>query len=195
MSYERAYRQDPRRVFTSPAVWLAGVAACTAVGALLFTYKYLDDITRYHTGTLSRRLLEEGTGVYTAALIFPAIVYLAFRFPVRRGTWARVLPIHILAAAGISFMHTSMMWGTRIVLAPLVGLGPYDYGNMHVRYFMEYPNFLFIYTFILTCVYLFEAYQDAHDREVRSAELETQLAQRSCKISACSCSRISCSIR
>ena len=58
MSRERAYRRDPRRVFASPAVWLAGVAACTAVGALLFTYKYLDDITRYHTGTMSRRLLE-----------------------------------------------------------------------------------------------------------------------------------------
>jgi two-component system, LytTR family, sensor kinase len=147
------------------------------VGVLMVTYKYLDDVTRNHPGTLPMRLLEEGTGVYTAALLFPAMVFLALRYPVRRSTWANVLPIHALAAAGLSAIHTTMMWGSRAVLAPLLGMGPYDYGNMHVRYFMEYPNFLFVYAFVLTCVYLFEAYQVAHEREVRSAELETQLAQ------------------
>ena len=177
MSREREYRRDPLRVFTMPAVWLAGVAACTAIGSLLVTYKYLDDVTRNRSGTLPMRLLEEGTGVYTAVLIFPIVVFLALRFPVRRHTWAKVVPIHVLAAAGISCIHTTLMWGTRVVLAPLLGMGPYDYGNMHVRYFMEYPFFLFVYAFMVMCVYLFEAYQDAHDREVRSAELETQLAQ------------------
>lgn len=177
MSRDRQYRRDPRRVFRMPAVWLASVAGCTAIGFLLVAYKYLDDISRNHTGTLPMRLLEEGTGAYTGALLFPLIVFLALRFPVRRHTWAKVLPIHLLAAAVTSCIHTTLMWGTRAVLAPLLGMGPYDYGNMHVRYFMEYPFFLFVYAFVLTCVYLFEAYQDARDRELRSAELETQLAQ------------------
>jgi two-component system, LytTR family, sensor kinase len=177
MSRSREYRRDPRRVFTMPAVWLAGLAACTAIGFLLVAYKYLDDLSRNHTGTLPMRLLEEGTGAYTAVLIFPLVVFLAVRFPVRRDTWAKVLPIHLLAAAVISSIHTTLMWGTRVVLAPLLGMGPYDYGNMHVRYFMEYPFFLFVYAFMLISVYLYQAYQDARDREVRSAELETQLAQ------------------
>lgn len=177
MAHDRPHRRNPRLVFRSPGVWMAGVACCSAVGFLLVSYKYLDDLTRNHAGTLPTRLLEEGTGVYTAALLFPAMVFLALRFPVRRSTWAKAIPIHVLAAAGLSAIHTSMMWGSRVELAPVFGMGPYDYGNMHVRYFMEYPFFLFVYTFVLTCVYLFEAYQDAHDREMRSAELETQLAQ------------------
>lgn len=177
MLRDRPYRKDPRLVFTSPAVWLSGVISCSAVGFLLVAYKYLDDVTRNHHGTLPVRLLEEGTGVYTAALLFPAMVFLALRFPVRRSNWAKTVPLHVLAAAFLSAIHTTMMWGSRLVLAPLLGMGQYDYGNMHFRYFMEYPFFLFVYMFVLTGVYLFEAYRDAHDREVRGAELETQLAQ------------------
>ncbi len=177
MPRDRQYRKHPDVVFTSPRVWLAGVISCSAIGFLLIAYKYLDDLTRGHQGTLPMRLLEEGTGVYTAALLFPAMVFLALRFRIRRANWSRTIPLHVGAAAGLSAIHTTLMWVSRVALAPLLGMGHYDYGNMHVRYFMEYPFFLFVYMFVLTGVYLFEAYQDAHERELRSAELETQLAQ------------------
>src|SRR5689334_25267804 len=102
MGRDREYRRKPHLVFTSPGVWLAGFASCAAIGFLLVTYKYLDDITRNHPGTLPMRLLEEGTGVFTAMLLFPAMVFLALRFPVRRDTWLRAVPIHVVAAAGLS---------------------------------------------------------------------------------------------
>lgn len=38
---------------------------------LRFPYFYLDDLTRQVHGTLVRRLLEEGTGNFASAILFP----------------------------------------------------------------------------------------------------------------------------
>lgn len=49
----------------------------TALGFLSFSYRYLDDLARGHEGTLARRLLEEGTGVYSVLLLLPLVLRFA----------------------------------------------------------------------------------------------------------------------
>jgi LytS/YehU family sensor histidine kinase len=76
-----------------------------------------------------------------------------------------------------SAAHTSLMAISRHALFPLAGLGAYDYGTMSVRYFMEFSNDVVVYWLGVTLIYLFDHYRESRDREVVTAQLETQLAQ------------------
>lgn len=160
------------------SLFLAVVAGYfTAVGLLRFSYKYLDDLTREETGTLAARFIEEMTGVYSAAILFPLVLVFARRFRLRRDNWLKLLPAHLLAMCAFSAAHTSMMAISRNTIFPVAGLGPYDYGIMSIRYFMEFSNDVISYWLAVALIYLFDHYRESRDREVRTAQLETRLAQ------------------
>jgi two-component system, LytTR family, sensor kinase len=61
-----------------------------------------------------------------------------------------------------------LMWGSRLILFPLFGLGNYDYGAMPVRYFMEFPSQLIHYAMWIAA---FTVYRNW----LRTKDLETQL--------------------
>ena len=159
-------------------LFLAFVAGYfTAVGLLRFGYRYLDDLTREQAGTFHPRFIEEMTGVYSAAILFPFILLFARRFRLQRHNWLRRLPAHLLAMIAFSATHTSLMALSRNIIFPIVGLGAYDYGIMSIRYFMEFSNDVISYWLGITLIYLFDHYRESRDREVRTAQLETRLAQ------------------
>jgi len=139
----------------------------TAVGLLLTGYKYLDFGARAIPIAFSVPLVEELTGAWTVALLFPAMVRFARRFPIRH---IRSFPLHLACMAAFSFIHTLMMWGSRSLVFPLLGLGPYNYGIMRMRFPMEFFNDVIVYWVIVSILYLW-------DRQVRSAQLETKLAE------------------
>ena len=62
------------------------------------------------------------------------------------------------------------MWGSRVLLFPLFGLGPYDYGKMPTRYFMEFPIQMLGYAIVVSLTMLY-------DRQTRATQLEKSLAQ------------------
>lgn len=158
-------------------IWFA---VFTAITLLIFCYRYLDDLTRGHSGTFSTRLIEELTGGYSAALLFLLVLKFARRFPITGEncpSWMRRLPVHLLGAVGFSLLHTTMMAVSRQVIFPLAGLGQYDYGIMPIRYFMEMANYLLWYATSITLIYLFDHYRESRARELRTAQLEAQLAQ------------------
>ncbi len=139
----------------------------TAIGLLLFAYKYLDYRARANPAPFLAPLAEELTGVWTAALLYPLLVRFARRFSIARG---RHFPLHLLAMTAYSVVHTLMMWGSRTVLFPILRLGPYDYGIMAMRFPMEFSNDVICYWIMVTILYLF-------DRQVRAAQLEGKLAE------------------
>lgn len=155
-------------------IWFA---VFTAITLLIFCYRYLDDLTRGHSGTFTTRLIEELTGGYSAALLFLLVLKFARRFPITGENWTRRLPVHVLGAVGFSLLHTTMMAVSRQVIFPLAGLGQYDYGIMPIRYFMEMANYLLWYATSITLIYLFDHYRESRARELRTAQLEAQLAQ------------------
>lgn len=135
----------------------------TAFGLLEFSYKYLDFVTRDNFVPPLVPLLEELTGSYSGLVTVFAAIWIARHY-------LRNIPIHLLGLVLASIVATSLMWGSRIVLFPLFGLGAYDYGAMPTRYFMEFPSHVIVYctTVGLTVLY---------DRQRRSAELEKSLAK------------------
>lgn len=142
----------------------------TAVGLLLFAYHYLDYVARANRIDFRMPLVEELTGAWTAALIFPLITRFTRRYPVGQGRFLASLPWHLGMMTAYSAAHTSMMWGSRTVLFPLLGLGTYDYGIMKMRFPMEFSNDVILYWVIVTILHLF-------DRQVRAAQLEGKLAE------------------
>lgn len=149
----------------------------TAHGLLLFGYRYLDDLTREKTGTFTTRLIEEMTGAYGGAIIFPLVVIFVRKYRLQWRNLLRRLPLHLLAMSFFSAAHTTFNALTRWMLFPVAGLGDYDYGIMSIRYAMEFSNDVISYTLIVGFVYLFDHYQESRDREVITAQLETRLAQ------------------
>jgi two-component system LytT family sensor kinase len=139
----------------------------TAAMALDVVYRSLDRVARGHPGGWTEILTEQATGYYGAMLLLPAIFRVARRWPVRLSLGR--IGLHGAAVVCLSIVHTSLLWGSRTVLFPLLGLGPYDYGAMPVRYFMEFPSDVIGYAMSVAA---FTVYQNW----LRARELETQLA-------------------
>ncbi len=156
-------------------VWAAFFLLFTGIAALEFSYRYLDDLARGHSGTLVTRLIEEGTGAYTAFALFPLIIALARRFPWRAATWPRTLAVQAGGLVLYTLAHTTLMALTRSVLFPLAGLGHYDYGIMVYRYPMEASIDAVYYALIVALIYFYFRVRDAQRREVAAARLEAEV--------------------
>jgi len=153
------------------------VALFTAVACLQFSYRYLDDLAREHHGTLVTRLIEEGTGAYTALVLMPILFALCRRFPWTQATWRRALAAQLAGAVVYSLAHTSLMALTRAIIFPLAGRGPYDYGIMLYRYPMELSIDLVYYAFAIGFIYFIARIRLARENELRAAHLQTLLAE------------------
>jgi two-component system LytT family sensor kinase len=149
----------------------------TAIFVLIFSYHYLDDLSRQRPGTFAVRFLEEFTGVFTVFLLLPVVMRVADFYLCKVKGWARQVAFHVVAAVGFSFLHTSLMALSRWVIAPLVGLGRYDYGIMWFRYPMELSNDLIGYTVIVLVYYFFLRLRIAQAQQLAAAELQAKLAQ------------------
>jgi two-component system, LytTR family, sensor kinase len=156
------------------AVWFG---AFTVMFLLVFSYRYLEDLARGRSGTFTVRLIEEFTGVYSAALLFLLVLKFTRRFRISARNWPRRLPVYLLAAVLLSLLHTTMMALSRRAIFHLAGMGEYDYGIMPIRYLMEMANFLLFYTVGVTLILLYDHYRESRERELRAAQIETQLAQ------------------
>ena len=145
------------------------------VALLMFAYTYLDDVAR---GTNQRALavfVEEVTGVFGAALLFPLARRVARRLYPDPVTRAQLL--HLPAVLLFSVTHTSLNWASRSALFPVAGLGGYDYGRIPVRYLMELPIDVIIYALFVAGVWMFDGWARDRARALRAAQVESQLTE------------------
>jgi sensor histidine kinase YesM len=170
--------QQPRVLgLTRSQGWGILFLVYTSIFILIFSYRYLDDLSRQRHGTFAVRFLEEFTGVYTVFLILPLVLRVADFYLFKVRGWVRQVAFHLAAAVGFSFVHTSLMAVSRWIAAPLIGLGKYDYGIMRFRYPMEFSNDLLGYTVIVLVYYFFERLRIAQAQQLAAAELQAKLAQ------------------
>ncbi|MBK6426659.1 MAG: histidine kinase [Blastocatellia bacterium] len=156
---------------------LAAFAFATAVGLLLFVYRYLEEAAFGEYDKLVPRFIDEMTSAYTGIFLLVIPVLLARRFPVGRAAWGQWLGAHAAGVAVMSAIHTSLNYVLRTACYALAGLGAYDYGYMPVRYFMELPHDVIAYAIAVGFVHLFDHYRRSRDREVETARLEARLSQ------------------
>jgi two-component sensor histidine kinase len=166
-----------RTASRSRVVAIALLLLYTAIGLLLSSYRYLEDLASRRMGTLVPRFIDEMTGVYTALAAIPIIFWTTRRFPITRHTWKTAVPIAFAGAIVYSATHTTLMWLSRTALYPAAGLGPYDYGNMFFRYPMEASNDLISYATISGFIYFFDRMAAARRAELAAADLQAKLAE------------------
>ena len=156
--------------------WRLVLGLFAVVLLLRFLYFYLDDVANDVTGTFLARALQEGTGTLASALLFPVAVLFERRFPIDSARWRRTWPAHVLGYVVYSVPHTTLMAASRAVLFPALGLGPYYYGRMPARFFMEASQDFFSYATFVAILALIRVQQRLRDREVREAQLERDTA-------------------
>ncbi len=156
--------------------WPIAVALFGAATVLRFAYFYLDDVTRRIPGTFVHRLLEESTANLGSLLFFPIAVVAERRFPLDAGRWRRNWWVHGLGYVLYSALHTSFIAVSRALVFPALGHGPYDYGILSVRYFMESAQDFFSYAGFIAILTLMRVQQKLRDREIRAAVLERDAA-------------------
>jgi two-component system, LytTR family, sensor kinase len=157
--------------------WLLPFLGFTTFGFLNFEYRYLDNLARGVHHTFAIRLFEEMTGAYVGLFLFPFVLWAIRRARIRRDNWWVTVPCNILAMCIFSVADTTGMSLVRRLLAPLFGLGQYDYGNMLYRYPMEFAMHVLLFWFAVGVIYTFDSYREARDRQLASADLEARLAE------------------
>ena len=162
-----------------PSRTVAAVLALlyTAIGLLLFSYRYLEDLANGRMGTLDMRFIDEMTGVYTALAAAPIIFWTVRRFAITRQTWKTAIPIAFVSACVYSALHTTLMWASREAIYHVAGMGSYDYGNMLFRYPMEASNDLISFATISGFIYFFDRMAAARQAELAASELAAKLAE------------------
>jgi two-component system LytT family sensor kinase len=148
--------------------------AYTGIGLLWFFYRYMNFVVREEHVSPWIPLIEELTGAYGGAVLFPAVVYFARRNRFHRDSWFTTALRHLAAIVVFSTIKTSLLWGSRVLLFPVFGFGHYDYGLMPLRYAMEFPGDITGYATVITAIYLFDNYRSLRDREVQLAEAQLQ---------------------
>jgi signal transduction histidine kinase len=118
-------------------------------------------------------------GWYIWIPLTPLVARLARRWPVERARWVRGVAWHVgmatfLSAAEVGFYALLHLGIARLQAASeFVGLVPYFLNTLLRSYFFD----LLIYLFIAAVVHALESERKYRDREVRLANLETQLAE------------------
>lgn len=170
-------RAGPATRWSPLRVTVTAAAAFFLLGVLRFGELYFDDLTRSQQGTFVHRLLEEATGAFAGLVVFPALLWLCLRLPIRRDNWSRRVPLYFGAAVVVSAVHTTLNWGLRLAVFSLTGHGRYDYGIMSLRYFMELPRDLVFIWVIVGVISGIRWLEDTRARELRTSQLEARLAQ------------------
>lgn len=139
----------------------------TAMALLNVAYHSLDLVARGHSPQWGVVFVEQTTGVYGALILLPLILWSTRRVPLRfspgRIGW------HVATLIVFSVLHTVWNWGTRELVFRVLGWGHYDYGIMRIRFFMEFPVDVIIYS---VSVGTYMVYLDW----LRARDIEKQLA-------------------
>lgn len=175
-TYPKMTSQDVRET-PSAGFWLsAWFGVLVLIGCLNALHRYFNDVADRVPVSLVPKLIEEMTGSFSFGVLLPLLIALLRRLRQIPGRWARY-GCHALVLMALSLLHTSLMWGSRIVLFHLFGYGDYDYGVMSWRYVMEFPSDVFYYLLVALVLWLVDRYRVARKRELRAAQLETALSE------------------
>ncbi len=152
-------------------------ALFTAIGLLLTSAGYFDDLSRGHYHTLALRFTEELIGAWTAFALLPFTIWVARRFRIGRSNWPLMLAITLAMALVYSAVHTTLNAFGRDLVSVATGQGPYDYGVMFYRYPMEASKDILYFLIFIGCVDFVDGLVRQRQTEIAAAELETKLAQ------------------
>ncbi|HEX9631355.1 MAG TPA: histidine kinase [Gemmatimonadales bacterium] len=119
-----------------------------------------------------RTLLWEGGDWLVYAFLTPAVFWFARRYPLGRGTIARRVPVHLLAAIALC---AAWAGGGILLSGVLFGSTPYG-GGIVGWFFTSLPFGVAVYFAVLGVEHALFYFVEARERETQAARLAAQLA-------------------
>ena len=106
------------------------------------------------------------------------VFWLVKRFPIKRSSWYRVIPFHMIAAVWNSLFMAAVYTGLRYGWNLIAEDAPFDYFNTLGHVFsMSLGVDSMLYLMILVGVYAFRYYNESRQRMYEAAELNARLAE------------------
>lgn len=160
--------------FKRPGPWIVLFLIFTAIGIFFGLHYYLDDVTWHRYGTFRQRFLEEMIGAYSAMLLIPFLSWLTGRFPFRRGQYVRTALALVAGFVIYTAAHTTMNAVFRSIISPLIGNGPYNYGEMIYRYQMEAAGDAVYFALLVVVLYLLRHFLATRNLEAKLAQAQLE---------------------
>ncbi len=145
-------------------------AGCAALALAAASQWYFYDAVH---GQAERAAYYILTCCYLCGVLVPLVLWLGERKPLEGRTWRWNLPLHIGASAAL----TAMGVFAEATIAWLRHSNRWTYGAAVEHYFKQHTQIgLLTYWILLGCLHLYRAHERAQMRQLRTAELEKQLA-------------------
>ncbi len=130
-----------------------------------------------HNHSLTRLILYE-IAVWSAWIVVGrGVARLVRRYPIVPFSASHFL-LHLLTAAGTAVLHTAWWVGLELLMIPFDVMNPKAFGPRFVKLlFYQSPLEMMLYAMVALTVVAYDAWVRAREREVRSAQLETLLAE------------------
>lgn len=160
-------------------VALAVLAGATVLGVAVALQMYFAGLRAGREVTWIESLKVWLPDYYLWALLTPVILWLGRRFPVRRESWIRRVPLHLGFGVGITLVE--LLASVRIVASIVADAPPPSYGSIWGWYADVVARYwvwgLMIYLAILAAGHAYDFYVRLQERELQASELETRLAR------------------
>jgi len=117
---------------------------------------------------------------YIPALLTPAIMAFAVRFPLNRRSWPQRLPLHVAFALSYSIVHTAAMMALRAAMMGSQALSRPAAGwwvGALREYFSQLDWLLTTYLFLVGVGYALVYRRESEARALNAAQLETRLIE------------------
>ncbi len=175
-------------MLAQPAAWFAGLRPrakwpvvffllFTLIGVMNFNRFFINELAEGNSPNYPHYFIAEMTGAYAVLALLPVVLHFFARFPLRRDTWRRHLPLYLLANLGFGVSHTLLMFLSRKALYPLLLGKEYDYGPLGYRLLMEYNHQFFTFWLIYAAALGVNMLRAHQRQKVRAAELQQQLTK------------------
>ena len=172
-----------RKVWTPPARWVFGAA--TALGLFSALQGYRVTVVNMKPGEsmqsadIGKLIVVNLALWYLPALMMPAIVWVARRFPLDTGRRLRAVAVHTVAALCFAFVDFAGMIGVRFLMWTDAGKWPTVPWSMYLqnRAFENLDWSLMVYGVIVGASHAVAYYHESQDRKLKAAHLETRLIE------------------
>ncbi|RKG71431.1 sensor histidine kinase [Corallococcus terminator] len=148
---------------------------CLALGVWQGSAVRLEQLSYRNHGPWAPAFIWEVTSTLAVALAFPLLMTAVLNAPGPRVGWARFLGVHGVAFLLFTSLHIAVMAGLRHATYALLGLGPYDFGQLGYKLPMEAQKDLISYGLICAVISLGAASRERQRRALRAASLEGEL--------------------
>lgn len=153
------------------------LALWTFFGSLFAVETFIQSRVQNGTLTLGRSLLWHLAWAFSWALFTPIVLWLRRRFPLDRRRWRFSVAVHVPIS-----LFMALLGGVCFVLVgQLLGRYPAGAGFLVDRSLLVFVTWLhldpFLYWLIIGITYTAQYYRESRERQLRAAQLETQLTQ------------------